>query len=163
MKRSLLAILLVICFQYSDAQNDSLPVYQRFPSVPPFHIMRLPDSTSFAKEDLKRRKPLVLILFSPDCDHCKHETTELLKNYELFKKAQIVMVSSLDFNSIKKFYDDFRIADYPTITMGRDGSYFLGTFFNNKIFPSVFIYNKKGKFVKSFLGSVSVEALAAEL
>ena len=125
--------------------------------------MRLPDSTAFSKDDLQHRKPLVIILFSPDCDHCKHETHQLLDSIDLFKKAQIVMVSSLDYDLVKKFYEKYNIANYPEITMGRDGAYFLGTFFKSKMYPSIFIYDKKGKFVTSFEGSVPVGRIAQEL
>jgi thioredoxin-related protein len=73
------------------------------------------------------------------------------------------MVSPLEFNYLRKFYDENNIADYPTITMGRDPSYFLGTFYKVRSLPSIFIYNKKGNLVKSFVGSTAVEEIAAAL
>ena len=73
------------------------------------------------------------------------------------------MASPIDFAAIKKFYIDYRIADYPNIIMGRDPSYFLGTFFHIRSFPALFVYDKKGNFVKAFDGSVPVERVAQEL
>lgn len=73
------------------------------------------------------------------------------------------MVSSLDFSHIRKFYENYKIADYPNITMGRDGSYYLGTFYKIKSFPSLFLYNKKGKFVQSFEGDIKMETIAEAL
>jgi len=103
------------------------------------------------------------MMFSPDCEHCQAETKELTAKIDLFKKAQIIMVSPLDFKYIRKFYDEYKIADYPNITMGRDPSYFLGTFYKVRSFPSVFVYNKKGKLVNHFIGSYPVEEIAAAL
>lgn len=163
MKKILTAILLIIVFQQADAQTDSLPVYKRFPVVPMFTIMTTPDSIKFTKDDLKKKKPTVMILFSPDCSHCQVATKDLLEHIDLFKKAQIIMVSSLDFSHIKKFYEEYKIASYPNITMGRDGSYYLGSFYKIHNFPSIYVYNKKGKFVESFEGDVKMEKIAAVL
>lgn len=73
------------------------------------------------------------------------------------------MVSSLDFSHIKKFYEEYKIADYPMITIGRDGTYYLGTFYKITSFPSIYLYNKKGKFVKAFSGDIKMETVAASL
>ncbi len=102
-------------------------------------------------------------MFSPDCDHCKHETKDLLSNMNLFKNLQIVMVAHLDFNLVKQFYEDFQIANYPNITIGRDGAYFLGTFYKIHNYPTMFLYDKKGRFIKMFEGSVPLKTIAEAL
>lgn len=103
------------------------------------------------------------MLFSPDCDHCQRQTTEFKKNIELIKNIQIVMVSFLNFDLLKKFHQDYGIENYPNITVGRDGNYFLGTFYKPHFFPSMFLYNKKGKFVKTFEGNASAKQIAESL
>ena len=35
----------------------------------------------------------MLMVFSPDCEHCQHETEEIIKNIDQFKKYQIVMAT----------------------------------------------------------------------
>jgi len=69
------------------------------------------------------------------------------------------MVSPVGYEFIKKFYDEFKIADYPNITMGRDPGYFFGTFYKVRSFPSIYLYDKKGNFVKKFDGSTPVEQI----
>ena len=71
------------------------------------------------------------------------------------------MASSLDYKLVKKFYEDYHIAAYPNIVMGRDASYYLASYYQVHNFPAYFLYDKKGKFVTSFEGSVAVEKLAA--
>jgi len=160
----IICVILCCCLGKSGiAQADSTLIYLRFPTVPPFSIIKVPDSTKFTKDDLSKKKATVIIIFSPDCDHCQHATKELTAHIKLFKKAQIVMVSPLEHSYLKKFYGEYKIADYPNIVIGRDASYFLGTFYNVHSFPAIFVYDKKGKFVKAFDGTAPVEKIAEVL
>lgn len=147
----------------ATAQKDSSLIYLQYPTVPPFSLIKVPDSIRFTKADLKKKKPTIIIVFSPDCEHCQHEIKEIQASYGLFKKAQIVMASPLDFNYIKKFYEEYHIADFPNIVMGRDPTYMLGTFYKVRSFPAIFVYNKKGDFVEAFDGSVPVKKIADAL
>jgi thioredoxin-related protein len=159
--KNFIAFLLAIGISIiSYGQVDSLPIYKRFPEVPPLKLRTVPDSLLFGKADLPRKKQLLIMVFSPDCEHCQKATKDMLAHIDLYKKVQIVMASSLDFSNILAFYKEYKIADYPNIIMARDPAYFLGTFYNIKNFPSLFLYNKKGKFVKEFEGSVSFEEIA---
>ena len=163
MKKVFFSLVLLFLVKISFAQTavkDSLPVYERFPTVPPFKIMTVPDSAAFTKDNLKKKKAVIIMVFSPDCSHCQHETKDLTAHMDLFKDVQIVMASHLDYNEILKFYKDYNIAAYPNITMGRDGEYMLGTFYSVHSYPSIFVYNKKGQFVKSFDGSYPIEKIA---
>lgn len=163
MKKIICLVLCTCLYQLGMAQADSTPIYLRFPTVPPFSIIKVPDSTRFTKDDLSKKKATIIIIFSPDCDHCQHATKELTDNISLFKKAQIVMTSSLEYSYLKKFYEEYKIADHPNIIMGRDPSYFFGTFFQVRSFPAIFVYDKKGNFIKSFDGSVPIERVAEVL
>src|SRR5687767_3582371 len=122
-KNSWLQIALILFMNAVYAQKGSLPVYKQFPTVPPFSLIAAPDSISFSKEDLTK-KPVLIVVFSPDCEHCRQFTKDLLANYQLVKKAQIIMSSALNYNIIKKFYEEFKIADYPQIIVGRDRTNF---------------------------------------
>lgn len=147
----------------SLAQTDSTKsVYLRFPNIPAFTIYKAADSTAFTRENLKK-KPSVFIIFSPDCEHCQHETESLIANINKFKNSQIIMVTYLPHAEMVKFYHDYKISKYPEIIMGRDPKYFFPIFFSVRNLPAIFVYDKKGKFKKSFEGSVSVDKIAAEL
>ena len=163
MKKIVVYIVLLVASNVAFAQVDTSALYYKYPNVPPFTITKVPDSTTFAKAGLKKNKATLIMVFSPDCDHCTHEIKELLAHMELFKNVQIILVTHLDFHYIKTFYEDYKIANYPNITVGRDYSYFFGTFFKIKFLPAIFTYNKKGKFVQAFDGSVAVQKIAASL
>jgi thioredoxin-related protein len=164
MNRKLFLLILVFGFASKGfAQADTSLLYLRFPTLPPFKITKVPDSTVFTKDDLPKKRATMIMIFSPDCEHCQHETRELIAHMDLFKKVQIIMTSPLEYYYLNKFYEDFGIAQYPNITIGRDPGYFLGTFYKVHSFPSIFLYDKKGNFVKSFDGSVPVEKIAEAL
>ncbi len=162
-KLFLIPLLLFVCvFAFSQADSTA-PVYLRFPTIPQFTVYKAPDSTSFSKNDLEKKKPVIFMIFSPDCEHCQHETEALLANMEKFKGAQIVMVTYLPYNEMIQFYKNYKIADYPQITMARDTKFFFPVFFKIRNLPSIFVYDKKGDFKKSFEGSVKIDAIAEQL
>ncbi len=158
MKRIVFLFLLLTVAGFSYGQ-DSLPVYKRFPTVPPFKMISVKDSTVFQKADLKNKKATMVMIFSPDCDHCQHATKELLANAAKFKKMQIVMASAASYEMIQQFYKDYGIAAHPNISMGTDQGYFLSSFYNIKSFPSVFLYDKKGNLTQYFEGAVNFTTL----
>ena len=163
--KKILSFLILTCTVFAaSAQNqDSIPVYKRFPNVPPFKIIRLPDSAQFSKDDLKKNKATIIMIFSPDCEHCQRATHDLQAHADEFKNVQIVMASPLDYSMIEKFYKEYNIAAYPNITMGRDGTYFLGSFYKITNFPSIFVYDKKGNFIEKFEGDVPFSKIAKVL
>lgn len=160
MNKFFFVVILAFFCGKSFAQTDSLPIYQQFPSVPPFKLMLVPDSTAFTKADLKKKTATIIMVFSPDCEHCIHATESLLKHLDLFTKTQIVMGTALSYEHIQKFYKDFNIGAYPNIHVGLDNSYFLGTFYKVHSFPSIFVYDERGNFMKAFEGTVKWEDVA---
>lgn len=161
-----ISILIAALFitQLGFSQDDtSKPVYLRFPSIPQFTIYKASDSTKFTREDLQKRKPTVFIIFSPDCEHCQHETEALIANIDKFKDAQIVMVEYLSHEQMIKFYKDYKIENYPNIIMGRDSKYILPLFFKVESLPAIYVYDKKGKFKQAFSGSVKIDKVADAL
>lgn len=161
MKPLILAIAFSFCTTLSYSQQDSA-LYLRFPQVPPFSLYKVPDSTLFAKADLARKKT-VLIIFSPDCDHCQQETRALTDSIGLLKKTQIIMASYMPWEALKTFYTTYNIAAYPSITMGWDKSFFLPPFFKVESLPYIALYDKRGKLIRTFSGSASVRQIAASL
>lgn len=164
MKKHFILFAILFSSYHSFCQADSSkPLYLRFPVVPQFTIFNASDSTAFTRDNLHKKKPVVFIFFSPDCEHCQKETESLITNLDKFKNAQIVMITYMPYDMMKQFYKNYKIASYPLITMGRDGKYLLPTFFNVKSLPAIYVYDKKGKFKQSFEGSVKIEKIAAAL
>jgi thioredoxin-related protein len=135
----------------------------RQPDIPPFSITKVPDSSRFEKTNLQKNKAVMIMVFSPDCEHCQHRVKEITENIKLLKNIQIVMVSNLGYNYVNRFYREFNIAKYQSIIMGMDYRYMIGNFFTIPSVPAIFLYNKNGKFVKAFDRDVPVKKIVAAL
>jgi len=158
-----LVIILFTAFQVFSQADSTKPIYLRFPTLPQFTIYKASDSTTFTRDDLQKRKQTIFIIFSPDCEHCQHETEALIANIDKFKDVQIVMVEYLAYEEMKKFYINYKIENYPNITMGRDAKFFLPIFFKVESLPAIYVYDKKGNFKQAFSGSVKMDKIAAAL
>ena len=158
MKKSLITLLFFFLVKISFAQTA--PAIIDSNAIPAFSITKLPDSTDYTQADLKKKKATIIMIFSPDCEHCQRETDSLIAHIDLFKDAQILMVSPLDYTIILKFYNDYHIANYHNITMARDHTYTLGLFYKVHSYPSIHVYDKNGLFKKTFEGSYPVQKIA---
>lgn len=162
MMRKLLSLIVFLfllfpVFSQSNKSASDTFEYVRKGIIPAFTVYKAPDSTTFTDNDLKQKTPTLIMIFSPDCGHCQHETTLLLKNISHFTKTQILMVTWLPFSDMMAFYKTYKIADYPEITMGWDNKYFFLPYFHVQMYPGFVVYDKKGKYVKSFSGDVQME------
>ena len=71
------------------------------------------------------------------------------------------MVTYLPYEEMMQFYKDYKIANYPMITMGRDTKFFFPVFYSVGNFPSIFVYDKDGDLKQSFEGTVSIDKIVA--
>ncbi|HYM94422.1 MAG TPA: thioredoxin, partial [Chitinophagaceae bacterium] len=86
MKKQLLFVILVFATISSFGQVDSLqPAYKRFPTLPPVKLLLTDSSSHFTKENFSKKTPVLIILFNPECEHCKKETEEMLDSIDRFK------------------------------------------------------------------------------
>jgi len=97
--------------------------------------------------------PVVLMYFSPDCDHCQDFTKALLKNYTVISNKQLVMVTFQPMEMVKQFATTYNLASYPNIKIGTEGtSYFVQKYYQIRSFPYIVMYDKTGKHVRTFEG-----------
>ncbi len=101
----------------------------------------------------------MIILFNPDCDHCKHEIEEIIKNIEQLKNVQIVMATNMSFDIMKSFYEKYDLEKFENITVGRDFQYLLPSFYQIRFMPYLAMYDKKRNLLNSFEGSMKIEDL----
>jgi len=161
MKKMLLCSLFCLAALYSFCQQDSIqvPPYKRFPTVPPLKLLEIDSTNYFTKNDLKKNKPVLIMVFNPDCDHCKHETEEIIKNIDSLKNVQIVMATMMSFDMMKSFYEKYDLQRFQNITVGKDVQYTLPSFYQMHFMPYLAMYNKKGSLLATFEGSMKIEDL----
>lgn len=154
MKFKILLGIYLLVPALGTAQNNELPLYKKNPTIPPIHLL-LPDSaTVFTDKNLKKNKPLYIILFSPDCDHCQKQTEEIADSIHRLKNIQIVMATTLSFDKMKEFYTHYRLSRFENITVGWDQYLLLPTVYRIKNFPFLAFYDKKGKLITGIEGAL---------
>jgi thiol-disulfide isomerase/thioredoxin len=144
--------------QVSAQQSKSTAPAVRFPTIPPFTLLKA-DSTSLTREDLPKHKKTLFIYFSPTCEHCLLQFDSLLANMSKFKDIQILMATYQPLEEMKNFYNEKHIAAYKNIQMGRDTKFFFPPFFKMNNLPFLALYDDKGKLVTVFEGTTKIPFL----
>jgi thioredoxin-related protein len=143
-----------------DQANAQAP-YLRFPTIPPFHLLKLDSTTYLTKEDLKKNRKTLIIYFSPDCDHCKHQTESILQDFSKFKDIEIIMATYQPFEELKEFNTHYRIFEHPNMKLGRDEKFFLPPFYKIRNLPYLALYDKKGNLITTFEGTQKIDLILA--
>ncbi|ACT92518.1 TlpA family protein disulfide reductase [Dyadobacter fermentans] len=119
--------------------------------IAPFQI-RLVNGQQYTSSQLAAG-PVVLIYFSPDCEHCQDFTKDLLKNYSVVANKQVVMVTFQSMDMLKPFVSQHSLGTYPNFKVGTEGtSYLVQRYYQIRSFPYIAIYDKKGNLVRTFEG-----------
>jgi thiol-disulfide isomerase/thioredoxin len=144
-------------------EYDTTPPYKKYTTIPAFKILQTDSITWYTRADLPRKKPVVLVYFSPTCGHCQLETKAMVDSMSYLEKATIVFVSTHPLHELKPFEEKYEFAKFKNVHLGREVKYFIPSFFRVKYTPYVAIYNSKGQFVKSFEGGSKVIEIASLL
>ena len=164
MKKLCCLLAIVVIGLTARSQKDSViaPPYLRFPTVPPLKLLEVDSVTYFTKDNLKKNRPSLIMIFNPSCEHCQHETKEITANIDKFKNIQIVMTTPESFGKMRDFYKEYKLKDYPNITVGRDEHFTLPSFYFIHNLPYLAFYDKKQKLISVHEGSFSVEKILEE-
>lgn len=158
MKNTLLFFVLVFAGLNAFTQIDStkLPPYQRFPTLPPLEILLSESSTIYTKQQIPKDKPVIVMVFSPDCSHCQDETKDMIAHIEELKDVHIVMITMQPLWMMKDFIANYELAKYSNIVIGKDIHYFTPGFYNLRNIPFMALYNKKGKIIEAVSGTLPI-------
>jgi thioredoxin-related protein len=161
MKKVSLALVAILTCQFLFAQQtaEPEPPFKKFPTIPPFHLLKLDSTTYLTKEDLKKHRQTIVMFFSPECDHCKHQTESILSNFKKFKDVEIVMATYQPFDELKEFNTHYHLAKYSNIKLGRDEKYMLAPFYKIRNLPYLALYDKKGNLITTFEGTTKVDTI----
>jgi len=119
--------------------------------IAPFQI-RLTNGQQYTSSQLAAG-PVVLIYFSPDCEHCQNFTKDMVKNFNVFVNKQVVMVTFQAMDMLKPFVAQYNLGSYSNVKVGTEGtSYAVQRYYQIRSFPYIAIYDKSGKLVKTFEG-----------
>lgn len=163
----LLFLFLMLCTFNAFAQQDTLPLplpqYLVTLEVPGFKLLLTDSATYYYKYQLPKKRPTIIIYFSPDCEHCQVEAQALTDSLKYVKAANIVYASYAPFVSIKNFDSTYKLSAQPNIKIGRDEKYYIPSFYRVRFTPFVALYNRKGLLVRVYEGGTPIINLYKEL
>ena len=158
LKKILSLVLLLTAAVALHAQPDTAQApYQRFPQVPPFQLL-LGDSTTFyKKESLPKSKPVLLIIFSPECSHCQHTAEELVRYKDSLKNVQIVMATLHTITQMNAFAETYGLKALSNVVLGKDVYFILPPFYKIRNLPFMALYKANGDLIRTVEGSLPIQ------
>ena len=156
MVRKLILLFVLIGFIINlSAQQKMKAAAIRYPTIPPFTLLKI-DSTTLTRDDLTKNKKTLIMYFSPTCDHCILQIDSMLANINKFKDVQILMVTYQPLDEMRKFYGEKKISSYKNIKMGRDIKFFFPPFYKMNNLPFLALYDEKAKLLTVFEGTTKL-------
>lgn len=132
-------------------------------NIAPFKIQMV-NGEQFTYQQLQKDKPVILIYFSPTCDHCKNFTKALLQHEKELASKQIVMVTYLPVAEMKPFIDSFNLNKYSNIKVGTEGySFTVQKYYNVRLFPFVALYDKQIQLEKILPNNENVDSTVSQI
>lgn len=157
-------ILSVICSLGTvRGQQDTLPPYLKSRMAPAFRILLTDSSTLFTQRNLEAGKPVMFMLFNPDCEHCQLQTRSITSRIKELGDLRIIMTTYRPIDKIRSFRQVFQLDQYPGIVIGRDIDYFFAPFFKVKSIPFMAIYGRDGKLISAHQGNGNMERIKEAL
>lgn len=146
---SVVALLLITNVGFAQGVN-----YKKVGAPMPTFFVDKTAGGSYNSTQLKKGKPVMIMIFSPECDHCEHMIDSLKQNEALFKTTQVVLVAE-DRN--KKYMPDFAkklnlLQDPLFKDVGTNKGELIFAIYTQKILPQITFYDSRHKLVKIFDG-----------
>lgn len=133
-------------------QKESLPNFK-------FYSQNLKPFTAKA---LREDQGVCIFYYNAECEHCQYEATQISKEINVFKKAQVVMISTNTPKETAEFARTYKLENAGFIWL-YDKEYAFYKWFGKSVTPSVYIYSKAHKLVKEYIGEVKIEAIIKHL
>ena len=152
--KQLLILFFVFCIVGCSNKNPYAAALELKP-LPSFSLL-LPDSTTWVNtENIRPDKPVVMFFFSPHCPYCHAQMNDIMDNIGKLKNIQFYLVTSFSVPDMKQFYNEYKLADYPNIIVGRDSANFSGKYFKTPGVPFTAVFGKDKIPNKFFLGKAA--------
>jgi thioredoxin-related protein len=131
--------------------------------LPPFKIMQS-NGKVFQAHNLPMEKPIAIIYFSPECDHCTDFLKQYFKRASDFKNVSVVMITFLAQDKVQKFVKDYKVGQYPNIVVGTEGtSFFVKNYYKVHDLPFMALHDKMGNMIKLYSKDIQLDDVLTSL
>jgi peroxiredoxin len=171
MKKLLKAILIAVIsiiggfltYQTIKGYNEKKEAEKRIQTLPQAEFVSL-TGKEVNLHDFDPEKPMVIVYFHPECDHCHSEAQEIGQNAAAFRHCQVVMVTSDDsLKRVENFCAEYHLWELNNIEVLHDPNNRFKKVFGKAVVPSVYIYDESWKLKRYFPGETKPEAIISEI
>jgi len=160
-KNVFLSLLLAVSFILHAQTDIGQAPYKRFPHVPPLQLLLGDSTTVYKKEALPKGKPVLLIIFSPECSHCQHAAEDIVAHKDALKNIEIVMATLHTITQMNDFVKTYGLGALPNVVVGKDVHYILPPFYSIQSLPYMAFYKANGDLMDTIEGSLPMEKVVA--
>jgi protein-disulfide isomerase len=146
--------LLVQSYQTLQHKKEIETKMQQLPTI----SLRGLDSTGVTLT--QKSQPTVLFYFDPHCEHCQHEATELKKQSQDFKNAQLLWLSTERLWVLRAFEKEYGLQKkIPSLTIAQISPQEAAQQFGFRTVPTILIYDAEGNLAKKYVGETKMDAI----
>jgi len=127
--------------------------------LPAFDLLLVDSVTKFNTASIPEGNPIILLYFSPECEHCQKETEGLLKKMDSLRQVRFYFITNDPVDQLKLFNYAYKLYKYSNITLGRDYKFSFPAHFKNAAPPTMVIYDGNKMLVTIFKGEIVTSQL----
>jgi thioredoxin-related protein len=128
-------------------------------TIPEFKV-KLTNGTTLSSTKVSAKKPLLIIYFAPDCEHCRKLMDQLVPQMDAFKNTEILMVTFESLNDVAWFENHYHTKNYSNMKVGMESPvFFLKNYYNLQQTPFTALFDKNGKLLVSYKDYTPVSEL----
>jgi thiol-disulfide isomerase/thioredoxin len=133
--------------------------FSQKPLLPAFKITQA-NGIVYTAQQVEAGKPLLIVYFSPECDHCQVFMKSFFKSADDFKNTQVLFITYLPLDRLVKFGSEYPLNKYKNIVAGTEGMTFVvRNFYEIKEMPFAVVYNKNGTLVGKYEREIPLDKI----
>ncbi|HTO14779.1 MAG TPA: hypothetical protein VLZ83_03370 [Edaphocola sp.] len=145
--------------QYKTPQQQRPPQqsinFQKVGAPMPNFIVNKTTGGVFSSQSLVKGKPVMIMIFSPDCDHCGYILDSLKTIKNLFKQTQFVLVAEeRNKDKMAAFIKSHKlIQDGIYKAIGTNRGDLIAALYTYKVLPQIIFYDGNHRLIKILDGN----------
>jgi protein-disulfide isomerase len=152
------AVLLLSLLIYNGIRRKN-SILEEISTIPEFYFYDSIGNIVHEKELIRFNSPTVIFYFNSGCSLCKEEFYFIEKHLQEFKDAQLIFISTEDFEDIEPFAAEFNLWGKQRIHFLQDRELLFGTYFNLETVPSTLVYDHEGGLLGAFKGMIAIKKI----
>jgi hypothetical protein len=160
MKRIVSVAAILLSTVFASLAQSGMDYKTKGAPLPPFSLEKA-NGSLITNKVLQKGKPVLLMIFSPQCDHCEHTIDSLRNMPGSFAHMQLLLVTEArNKPELKGFLKKTGLDASPAFrNLGLDKSNLIPYIYTYQLLPQFNIYDAKHKLVKSFAGNFPLDSL----